>query len=51
MTPNVFTCGVDLFGMSNLTTTYYSTPPYWISLVASFKVMVGADPTTDEGAF
>lgn len=44
-TPDVFTCGVDIVGPSNLQTLIASIPPYWEPLLAQFKRRVG-DPDT-----
>ncbi|MFN8125370.1 MAG: S9 family peptidase [Candidatus Nanopelagicales bacterium] len=48
MTPDVFACGVDIVGPSNLITLLESIPPYWAPMLQVFKDRVG-DPTTDEG--
>lgn len=47
-TPEVFACGVDIVGPSNLITLLESIPPYWASFLASLKKRVG-DPDTPEG--
>ncbi len=47
-TPEVFACGVDLVGPSNLFTLLSTIPPYWAPAMEMFKDRVG-DPTTDEG--
>jgi dipeptidyl aminopeptidase/acylaminoacyl peptidase len=47
-TPDVFACGVDLVGPSNLLTLLNSIPPYWAPMLQLFKDRVG-DPTTGEG--
>ena len=47
-TPDVFACGVDIVGPSNLVTLLSTIPPYWASALEMFKKRVG-DPTTDEG--
>jgi dipeptidyl aminopeptidase/acylaminoacyl peptidase len=47
-TPEVFACGVDIVGPSNLKTLLSSIPPYWAPLVETFARRVG-DPRTDEG--
>jgi dipeptidyl aminopeptidase/acylaminoacyl peptidase len=48
MTPDVFACGVDIVGPSNLLTLIASVPPYWVPLLATFKARIG-DWTTPEG--
>jgi dipeptidyl aminopeptidase/acylaminoacyl peptidase len=41
MTPDVFACGVDIVGPSNIITLLKSIPPYWASGIARFKARVG----------
>jgi dipeptidyl aminopeptidase/acylaminoacyl peptidase len=48
MTPDVFACGVDIVGPSNLLTLLASIPPYWAPIVTTFKKRMG-DPETAEG--
>ncbi|MGF1479533.1 MAG: S9 family peptidase [Cyanophyceae cyanobacterium] len=40
-TPDVFACGVDIVGPSNLITLMQSIPPYWKPLMAMFQHRVG----------
>ena len=47
-TPEVFACGIDLVGPSNLETLLASFPPYWAPLLDTFRLRVG-DPQTEEG--
>jgi dipeptidyl aminopeptidase/acylaminoacyl peptidase len=47
-TPDVFACGVDIVGPSNLLTLLKSIPPYWKPILDLFKARVG-DPASDEG--
>ncbi len=47
-TPDVYTCGVDIVGPSNLFTLIESIPPYWEAFRKSLYEMVG-DPNTEEG--
>ena len=47
-TPEVFACGVDIVGPSNLLTLLSTIPPYWAPAMELFKKRVG-DPTTEEG--
>jgi dipeptidyl aminopeptidase/acylaminoacyl peptidase len=46
--PEVFACGVDLVGPSNLITLLESMPPYWKPTLEMFTTRVG-DPRTEEG--
>jgi dipeptidyl aminopeptidase/acylaminoacyl peptidase len=47
-TPDVFACGVDIVGPSNLNTLLATIPPYWKSFFEEFALRVG-DPRTEEG--
>lgn len=47
-TPKTFACGVSIVGPSNLNTLLASIPPYWSSLLDTFRRRVG-DPSTAEG--
>jgi dipeptidyl aminopeptidase/acylaminoacyl peptidase len=47
-TPEVFACGVDLVGISNLVTFMENMPPYWMPMLPLLKDRVG-DHTTEEG--
>lgn len=47
-TPEVYACGVDIVGPSNLFTLIDSVPPYWEAFRKSLYEMVG-DPNTEEG--
>lgn len=47
-TPDVYACGVDIVGPSNLFTLLDSIPPYWESGRAFLYGMAG-DPSTGEG--
>jgi dipeptidyl aminopeptidase/acylaminoacyl peptidase len=49
MTPDIFACGVDLVGPSNLETLIQSIPAYWKPLYKSFTKRIGGDPATEEG--
>jgi dipeptidyl aminopeptidase/acylaminoacyl peptidase len=46
--PDVFACGVDIVGPSNILTLLSTIPPYWQPMVQMFKDRVG-DFTTHEG--
>ena len=48
MTPDIFACGVDIFGPSNLVTLLETIPPYWQPIVDLFTNRVG-DFRTAEG--
>lgn len=48
-TPDVFACGVDIVGPSNLETLLKSIPEYWKPAIEEFKKYVGCDPETPEG--
>ena len=47
-TPDVFVCGVDIVGPSNLRTLLETIPPYWKPMMDMWATRVG-DPRTDEG--
>jgi dipeptidyl aminopeptidase/acylaminoacyl peptidase len=47
-TPEVFACGVDIVGPSNLETLLSTIPPYWAPMVKIFHERMG-DPSTEEG--
>lgn len=47
-TPDVFACGVDIVGPSNLVTLLDSIPPYWTPMLDRFARRVG-DPRTEDG--
>lgn len=48
-TPNVFACGVDVVGMSNLVTTLETIPEYWKPAMEFFELRIGGDIRTEEG--
>lgn len=48
-TPDVFACGVDIVGPSDLNTLINTIPPYWKSFRDVFTHHIG-DPDTEEGA-
>jgi dipeptidyl aminopeptidase/acylaminoacyl peptidase len=48
LTPDVFRCGVDIVGVSNIATFMASIPPYWAPFLAVLRTRVG-DPDTAEG--
>ena len=47
-TPDVFACGVDIVGPSNIVTLIESIPEYWKPMIAQFHQRVG-DSTTESG--
>lgn len=47
-TPDVFACGVDIVGPSNLATLLDNIPPYWAPFLPQLKARVG-DNSTPEG--
>jgi dipeptidyl aminopeptidase/acylaminoacyl peptidase len=47
-TPELFACGVDIVGPSNLETLLATIPPYWAPMVKQFHDRMG-NPTTPEG--
>jgi len=47
-TPDLFACGVDIVGPSNIITLLNTIPPYWQPAIQLFKDRVG-DHTTPEG--
>jgi dipeptidyl aminopeptidase/acylaminoacyl peptidase len=47
-TPEVFCCGVDIVGPSNLLTLLQNPPPYWMPLMPLMKARAG-DFTTEDG--
>jgi dipeptidyl aminopeptidase/acylaminoacyl peptidase len=47
-TPEVFCCGVDIVGPSNLETLLATIPPYWAAFFETLARRVG-DPRTPEG--
>jgi dipeptidyl aminopeptidase/acylaminoacyl peptidase len=47
-TPEVFCCGVDIVGPSNLETLLATVPPYWASFFENLARRVG-DPRTEHG--
>lgn len=47
-TPEVFACGVDVVGPSNLNTLLDTVPPYWEPEIAMLRTRVG-DNSTEEG--
>lgn len=47
-TPDVFACGVDIVGPSNINTLMETIPPYWLPVINMFTSRVG-DFRTEEG--
>ena len=48
-TPDLFACGVDIVGPSNLQTLMQSIPDYWKPFYYVLKRKIGGDPSTQEG--
>ncbi len=48
VTPEVFACGIDIVGPSNLVTLLQSIPPYWVPEIEQFTRRIG-DHRTEEG--
>ena len=48
-TPEVFCCGIDVVGPSNLETLLNTIPAYWQSFYAELVRRIGGDPKTSEG--
>ncbi len=42
MTPDLFACGIDIVGPSNLLTLINSVPPYWEPILSTFKKRIGS---------
>jgi dipeptidyl aminopeptidase/acylaminoacyl peptidase len=49
-TPELYACGVDYVGVSNLFTFLKTVPPYWKPMLDMFYEMVG-NPETDKAQF
>jgi dipeptidyl aminopeptidase/acylaminoacyl peptidase len=47
-TPDTFVCGVDIVGISNLTSFFETIPPYWQPLIELLATRMG-DARTEEG--
>lgn len=50
-TPDVFACGVDIVGPSNLVTLLNSIPRYWEPIMETFTTRIGDHRTEDGRAF
>lgn len=48
-TPDLYACGVDIVGPSNLITLMKTIPPYWKPVYNQLIRKIGADPYTLEG--
>ncbi len=48
-TPEVYCCGVDIVGPSNLETMIKNFPPYWKTVRQAILAMIGLDPDSEEG--
>jgi dipeptidyl aminopeptidase/acylaminoacyl peptidase len=49
LTPDVFACGIDVVGPSNLVTMMKSIPSYWAPFYTGLIKTIGGDPDTKEG--
>jgi dipeptidyl aminopeptidase/acylaminoacyl peptidase len=50
-TPEVFACGIDIVGPSNLLTLIESVPPYWKPILSDFKKRIGSWDTAEQKEF
>lgn len=48
-TPDVFACGIDLVGISNLETFMKTIPEYWKPFYPAMTLDIGGSPETEEG--
>ena len=48
MTPDIFACGVDIVGPSNLQTLYDSIPPYWEPFILTLRRRFGLSLETKD---
>jgi dipeptidyl aminopeptidase/acylaminoacyl peptidase len=48
-TPDVFVCGIDIVGPSNLETFLKTIPDYWKPHYNSLKIRIGGGPETEKG--
>ena len=48
-TPDIFACGIDIVGPSNLITLAKSIPEYWKPFLKDLLIKIGGDPDTEEG--
>lgn len=51
MTPEIFACGIDVVGPSNLLTLIKSVPPYWEPALNEFKKRIGPWDTEEDIEF
>lgn len=50
-TPDVFACGININGYSNLLTLLNMLPPYWKGFYNDLAWMIGADKKTKQGNY
>jgi dipeptidyl aminopeptidase/acylaminoacyl peptidase len=50
-TPDIFACGIDIVGPSNILTLINSVPPYWQPILSGYKKRVGPWDTEEERDF
>ncbi|KFD71664.1 hypothetical protein M514_04223 [Trichuris suis] len=48
-TPELYACGIDMFGPTNLLTTFQSMPVSWLPMRNSIAVRLGASVNTSKG--
>ena len=48
LTPDLYACGIDIVGPSNLITLLATVPPYWVPVLNMFRTRMG-DDRTEEG--
>ncbi|CDW57815.1 dipeptidyl aminopeptidase [Trichuris trichiura] len=48
-TPELYACGIDMFGPTNLVTTFQSMPISWLPMRNSIAIRLGATVNTSEG--
>ncbi len=48
-TPDVFTCGVDIVGISDLILNAKNKPSYWAYYMDVYRKKIGGNPETEEG--
>ncbi len=48
-TPDLYACGIDVCGRSNLVTKFTEIPEYWKPNLSRRQILLGANPSTVEG--
>uniref|UniRef100_A0A5S6R3M3 Peptidase_S9 domain-containing protein n=1 Tax=Trichuris muris TaxID=70415 RepID=A0A5S6R3M3_TRIMR len=49
LTPELYACGIDMFGPTNLVTTFQSMPVAWLPMSSSIAVRLGAHVNSSTG--